>query len=54
MNKEDRINMLNYAATIMMNRESEMTDNLECYGNQLMVALLTDDWSQININTKEV
>lgn len=52
MNKEDRINMLDYAATIMMNREAELTDNLECAGNQLMTALLTNDFSNINIIKK--
>lgn len=52
MNEEDRINMLNYAAIIMMNREAELTYDLECVGNQFMTALLTNDFSNINIMKK--
>ncbi len=50
MNKTDRMNMLDFTAEMMTNRDSKdfPTDQGEMIGNQLMTCLITDDWSQLN------
>lgn len=49
MDKTSRMEMLFYAAEMMTNRDTtEVTDQYEMVGNQLMACLITDDWSQLN------